>query len=78
MSGNTHFYCKEFPQGYERIFCINALCRAILISTVPFVNPHKIRALQAYFCTLFTEFSENGIFNTFVTFSEFKITLMPS
>ncbi len=49
--------------------CINALTRAQLISTVPFVTPCKIRGLQACFCTLFTEYSELCIFNTFVTFS---------
>ena len=43
---------------YER-YCVNALNRALSISTVPPKKPCKIKVCEARFCTLFAEYSEN-------------------
>ena len=44
-------------QTYTRT-CVNALCRAHIISTLPLQNLSIYAAFRAYFCTYFSELSD--------------------
>ena len=59
MSGSHHFYenLPKYKDG-KVIECVNALCRAHIISTLPLQNLSIYAAFRACFCTYFSELSD--------------------
>ena len=60
QSGNPHFYGSlRSQQPSASLVCVNALNRAILISTLPPKKPFIYAGFKPHFCGYFSEYSEN-------------------
>ena len=64
-SGALHFYRLLKRTMRRRKDCVNALTRALSISTVPLKMVIEIKAFWALFCRYFSEYSEKYLFSLF-------------
>ena len=58
MSGSHHFYSFSNIDRKATLYCVNALCRAHIISTLPFQNLSIYAGFMPCFFVYFSEFSD--------------------